>query len=385
MYIKSSFFALLAGLSFNLNAATSEQLLVTNAKYNSLKDKVQLLSQANGLSLIQAVLDEDLLQRLHDSSNGKFLNLDAWRHHGDSRQLLNNFSQKKSTPGNTPFTLRHKPEVQPLLDQIEPNKIWQNMQHLTSYLNRAAKTDEGVAAAHWYKDQFDSMAREYGRSDVSSYFIQTGTRYRQPSVVTLIGKGKRGAAIVIGAHIDTLSGNKPGADDDASGIAVSLEVSRVLLASKVKLDRPVYIIAYAAEEAGLVGSSYVVQEFLDRKIPVTAVMQLDQAGYRANSADKTIWLIDDFVDKELTNFTADLLKTYVGIPVAYAHCGYACSDHANWFYGDFRAVYPSATTLDNDNPYVHTAGDKLDIINLEHLVNFTKLGLAFVAELGLAT
>src|SRR5690606_4306994 len=140
--------------------------------------------------------------------------------------------------------------------------------------------------------------------DVSSYYIQTGTRYKQPSVVTLIGKGKRGAAIVIGAHIDTLSGNKPGADDDASGIAVSLEVSRVLLASKLKLDRPVYIIAYAAEEMGLVGSSYVVEEFLDRKIPVTAVMQLDQAGYRANPADQTIWLIDDYVDKGLTSFTA---------------------------------------------------------------------------------
>ncbi|MGQ3892797.1 M20/M25/M40 family metallo-hydrolase [Legionella sp. CNM-4043-24] len=388
MFIKSGFFALLAGLTCSMNCAAAsltkpDQLLMTNAKYEQVKDHVQLLSQADGFSLVQAILDDDLMQRLHDGSQGRFINLEPWRHRPTPLRLLTQTGQKKTARASRLPTLSHKAEVMDLYELIQPEKIWQNMQHLTDYVNRAAKTNEGVAAANWYKQQFDSMAREYGRTDVSSYYIETGTRYRQPSVVTVIGKGKRKPGIVIGAHIDTLSGNKPGADDDASGIAVGLEVSRVLLASKIRLDRPVYIIAYAAEEEGLVGSAYVVESFLDRAVQVAGVLQLDQAGYRANPADKTIWLIDDYVDPQLTRFTADLLTDYVGVPVGYTHCGYACSDHANWYFADFKASYPSATTLADDNPYVHTAQDRLDIISLEHMLNFTRLGLAFAVELGL--
>ena len=112
-------------------------------------------------------------------------------------------------------------------------------------------------------------------------------------------------------------------------------------------------------------------------------MQLDQAGYRADPKDQAIWLMKDYVDAQLTQFMAALLIHYVKIPVAYTECGYACSDHANWSQQGFSACYPSGTTLDNDNPYLHSSEDKLEIINLDHLVNFTKLGLAFAVELGL--
>lgn len=388
MLVKSGFFALLAGMGCCVtgtaqSASAPEQLLVSNAKYESLKDKVRLLSQSGGFSLIQVLMDDELMQALHDRTNGKFLNLAAWSKQASSPHLLTALTQKKAIPPTKPMILRHEKDVLALYDLLEPDRIWQNMQHLTSFLNRSAKTDEGVAAARWYKQQFESMANEYGRTDVSSYYIQTGTRYKQPSVVTVIGKGKPGEAIVIGAHIDTLSGNMPGADDDASGIAVALEVSRVLLSAKARLDHPVYIIAYAAEEQGLVGSAYVVDSFLDHRTRVKGVMQFDQAGFRANPKDKTVWLIDDYVDTQLTQFTADLLTHYVGVPVAYTHCGYACSDHANWTFAGYRATYPSATTLDNDNPYVHSSEDKLDIVNLEHMVHFAKLGLAFATELGL--
>ena len=239
-----------------------------------------------------------------------------------------------------------------------------------------------MEAAQWFKDKFDELAKLSHRTDVRSYFIKTG-KYKQPSVVTVIGKDLPGEAVVIGAHIDTLSGNKPGADDDASGITVILEVARILLASNFEFKHPIYVIAYAAEERGLVGSGYVVEEFVKQAIPVKAVMQLDQAGYRANSKDNTIWLLTDYVDKKLNKFGAKLLTYYVNIPVSYTRCGYACSDHAVWHQKGFSSFYPSATTLDDDNPFIHTSQDRLEIINLDHMVNFTKLGLAFVIELSL--
>lgn len=370
------------------SASTKERLIVSNCKYEQLKQQVRLLEQSSNYSLIEATMSDDLLLQLHANKSGcgKFLNIEPWNTHGlkdNAKQQLIQWTQIKKQTSESDYSINHEAEVAQFYKEIDPNKIWQTNQHLTSYMNRSATKETGVAAAAWFKQQFDTLAREYGRDDVDSYLVQTGKKYIQPSVVTVIGKGNPADALVIGAHIDTLDGNMPGADDDSSGISVAMEMARVLLASKHQLDRPVYIIAYAAEERGLVGSSYVVQHFLNKKIPVKAVMQLDQAGYRANPKDTTIWLLTDYVDTKLNQFMVELLTHYVKIPVGYTRCGYACSDHANWFKEGFSTFYPSATTLDDDNPYIHSAGDKLDIINLDHMVNFTKLGLAFVAELGL--
>ncbi|MDR3442319.1 MAG: M20/M25/M40 family metallo-hydrolase [Legionella sp.] len=384
MSLKYGFCILFLLGSVGVQASSFEdRLIVSNCMLKELKDKANVLAQSEKFSLIETTLDNEMLLTLHKNraACGKFLNLDSHKTTTPPQKLLKQLTENHTHSSLTAFTMNHESEVKQLFQAINPNSIWQTSQHLTSYTNRSAKTQLGITAAHWYKDHFDAMAREYKRQDVASYFVETGTRFKQPSVVTVIGKDKTGDALVLGAHIDTLSGNMPGADDDASGIAVSLEVARVLLSSELRFNRPIYIIAYAAEEQGLVGSSYVVQSFLDKKIPVKAVMQLDQAGFRANPKDKTIWLLTDYVDNKLVQFTADLLKQYVQVPVGYTECGYACSDHANWSAAGFSACYPSATTLDDDNPYLHSSEDRLEIINLEHMVNFTKLGLAFVTEL----
>lgn len=367
-----------------------DRIIVTRCMSQALKDKGQVIAQTTKFSLLAITLDDEVITTLRKnrSTCGKFLNLDVYYQHHTlgkhaARQLLTTSSAKRPFYAPLSLKIRHDKQVMALFQVIEPDKIWHSNQHLTSYINRSASTRTGVEAAHWFKQQFDTMARESGREDVTSYLVNTGKRYKQPSVVTLIGKNKSSEAIVIGAHIDTLSGNMPGADDDSSGISVGLEIARVLLSSEIILDHPVYIIAYAAEEQGLVGSGYVVQSFIDKKTPVKAVMQLDQAGYRANPQDPTIWLLKDYVDPQLTQFVAELLTHYVKIPVAYTECGYACSDHVNWSRRGISACYPSATTLDDDNPYIHSAEDKLEIINLDHMVNFTKLGLAFITELGL--
>ncbi len=370
--------------------ANAEKLIISNCMYEQVKANVTALSKTNQFSLIEADLTDELLLKMnaHRRDCGKFLNLEVYANNSsyktlDNQNLLKQLTQQQVSPDFNSAPISHDEQVQQLYKLIDPTKMWQTSQHLTSYINRSAKTNSGIAAAHWFKRQFDTMAHEYGRDkEVSSSFVATG-RYKQPSVVTLIGKGKTEDAIVIGAHIDTLTGSMPGADDDASGISIALEIARVLLASDLRLDRPVYIIAYAAEENGLVGSSFTVKSFIEKKIPVKAVMQLDQAGYRANATDKTIWLIKDNVDKKLTQFIAELLTHYVKIPVAYTKCGYACSDHANWDSKGFSVCYPSGTAVDNDNPYIHSSEDKLEILNQEHMLHFTQLGLAFVAELGL--
>jgi leucyl aminopeptidase len=278
------------------------------------------------------------------------------------------------------YTIQHQEAVNAAIEEVVADNIWATLTHLTSYQNRSSTKDTGVEAAKWLDASFKKMAADYGRSDTETFFVDTGW-YKQPSLVTVIGKDIKAPAIVLGAHMDTLDGRMPGAGDDGSGSSSLMEAARVLLASKTALKRPVYIIWYAAEERGLVGSQYVVQHFMDKAIPVKAVAQFDMTGYRVQADDPTMWVFTDYTDKGLSNFVAKLIDTYVHVPVDYSRCGYGCSDHASWTAEGIPSAFPCESNFDDHNPYIHSSSDTMDLLSLEHMTNFSKLAVAFAIEL----
>lgn len=314
---------------------------------------------------------------------GHFVNLSAKinAHQSWSLQAQQILAQKAVSPiAPLDYPLTHQAQVNPLLSQINSAAIWDTLTHLTSYPNRSATKQSGVDAAKWLQAQFEQMAREYGRTDTDTFLVKTG-RYKQPSVVTVIGKDIKAPAVVLGAHSDTLDGRMPGAGDDGSGSASLMEAARVLLSSRTPLKNPVYIIWYAAEERGLVGSQYVVDYFQSHAIKVKAAIQLDMTGYRVQADDPTMWVFTDYTDKGLSQFVAQLIQTYIKVPVAYSRCGYGCSDHASWTEIGVPAAFPCESNFEQHNPYIHSSSDTMALLNLEHMTHFSQLALAFAIEL----
>lgn len=96
--------------------------------------------------------------------------------------------------------------------------------------------------------------------------------------------------IILGAHYDHLGYGglgslnpwrrqiHPGADDNASGVAVLLEAARQLAGRKEKLKRSVLCIAFTAEERGLVGSRHYVNNPLQPLDQCIAMINLDMVG-----------------------------------------------------------------------------------------------------------
>jgi hypothetical protein len=99
-------------------------------------------------------------------------------------------------------------------------------------------------------------------------------------------------AVVVGAHYDHLglggeSSLEPGvtavhngADDNASGTAGLLEVARSLVERKDELRRDVYLVAFTAEESGLIGAAHLVEHppaglEIDK---VIAMLNMDMIG-----------------------------------------------------------------------------------------------------------
>ena len=87
--------------------------------------------------------------------------------------------------------------------------------------------------------------------------------------------------VIIGAHYDTLKTKNgkfhPGADDNASGIALMLELARFY--SEHKTARTLIFIAFDGEEAGKLGSKYFLQSLKENELKeINAMVNMDCVG-----------------------------------------------------------------------------------------------------------
>lgn len=396
----------LSAITFTAHAATNDQHVVVAPQclVQKLSMNVKTLSTSNSIALIEtnrAGIDALITAKEMRSKKpcGGFMDVTAaWEEFNPktisatdrAAQFLKKYdgSAKKSlADSNTTYSIQHEAEVNQLLKQINPQLMWNDLTEYSDtskdhFPNRYADSDYGVKAAQWLKGKIETMAKENNRTDISAYTVATGTRYKQPSVVVKIGTSNE-PGIVIGGHMDTLNSSrelKPGADDDGSGSMTVMAIARTLIESGMHFNKPIYIVWYSAEEEGLVGSGYVVKDFKAKNIAVDAVLQMDMTGY-AYKNDPTIWLITDNVNKDLTNYLETLVKTYVKSPVSRTRCGYSCSDHASWDSAGVKASFPFESSFGNDDPYIHTAQDTMEVLSLSHMTDYAKLGVAFAVEL----
>ena len=95
-------------------------------------------------------------------------------------------------------------------------------------------------------------------------------------VLELPGR-EAGPPILIGAHYDSVPGS-PGADDNASGVAVLLELAALLAHSPPR--QPVWLVAFDLEEWGMRGSQALAQELRRNGPRPLWMLSLEMLGYR---------------------------------------------------------------------------------------------------------
>jgi Zn-dependent M28 family amino/carboxypeptidase len=87
---------------------------------------------------------------------------------------------------------------------------------------------------------------------------------------------KRLPPIVIGTHYDTVPGS-PGADDNATGVAVLLELARDIASAPLKY--PVQLVAFDMEEYGYLGSSHHAAKYKQQQESIRLMISLEMLGY----------------------------------------------------------------------------------------------------------
>lgn len=291
------------------------------------------------------------------------------------------------------YALDNQATVNRWLPQVQERRLYDTINHLSSYRNRYFASTHGKTSAEWIRTHWQSLAA--GRDDVTTELFTACTNCStQPSVIlTIRGSDLPDDVVVLGAHLDSINASTytdpnhhaPGADDDASGIATLTETLRIALADGWQPRRTVKFMGYAAEEVGLRGSHAIAQSFRASGVNVVSVLQVDMTNYKAG-ATSDMKLISDYSNTDLKNFFVTLFDTYLapmGLTRSNSACGYACSDHASWT----NAGYPAAMMFEGGSPngsfpYIHTQYDTLATMgeSAQHSVKFTQFALAYLGE-----
>lgn len=176
--------------------------------------------------------------------------------------------------------------------------------------------------------------------------------------------------IVLGAHYDHLGFGGPsaksdkrnviyhGADDNASGTSALLEIAEKLSFHKKELKRSIIFIAFGAEEQGLLGSKYFVENPLVPLDKIKLMINMDMVG-RLN-AKKHVYMGGAGTFPNGQEFMATLGKSLGLNPIVHAG-SVAGSDHVS-FYKKGISVLGIHT---GGHAQYHTPEDTLELINLE--------------------
>ena len=173
--------------------------------------------------------------------------------------------------------------------------------------------------------------------------------------------GQQNDIIIVGAHRDHFGEQAglpfPGADDNASGTAVMLELARILSQRRTPLTRTIVFASFDGEERGLLGSTLYVNNPVFPLGRTIAMINLDHVGVGSGKLTVGVTRLDTSLVQQATDLEGlgDRIQMYGYFPGG---------DHVPFF----EAEVPTITIVSSGvHPHFHQPSDTADTIQPEIL------------------
>ncbi|HZZ14613.1 MAG TPA: M28 family metallopeptidase [Candidatus Sulfotelmatobacter sp.] len=327
------------------------------------------------------------------------------------------------------------------LKQVSAERIRANIEKLVSFGTRMTTSAQdpgsisagrGVGAAReWIRSEFERYSKECGgclevKND--SFTEPPGERIPQAIEITNVYAILKGTdaenakrMVLVTGHYDSrnsdmndVKGAAPGANDDGSGTAVSLECARVL--SKLKFPATIIFLTVAGEEQGLNGSHHFAMMAKEQGWNIEATLNNDiVGGDKSAEQDRSVVRVfseglpaaateqeirkirglggeNDSASRQLARYIADVGRTYeVGVkPMLvfrldrYLRGG----DHYSFNQQGFAAVRFTEFREDFNHQHQNVRtengveyGDLIKFVDFEYIAQVAKLNAATLASL----
>jgi hypothetical protein len=346
-----------------------------------------------------------------------------------------------SAPPAAGQQIKRDPAITAMVSEVSAKNIEATVRKLVSFGTRntlSSQTDakRGIGAARdWIYGEFRdiSAACDGCLITVKHNFLQPkANRVPQPVEITDVVATLRGTTdpqrvYIVSGHYDSMCNldatdttcDAPGANDDASGVAVVLELARIM--SKRKFDATIVFMEVAGEEQGLYGSTYFAQQAVEKKMNIEAMFTNDIVGgvttYRNAPDRQTIRVFAEGVPSNETEAEANTRRSVGGendgpsrqlgryikemadiysprfkVQLVYRRDRYGRGgDHIPFLERGFAAV--RFTEPHEDYTHQHQSvkmvdgkqyGDTLEFVDFGYIANAARINLIALANLALA-
>ena len=354
---------------------------------------------------------------------------------------------QSAPPADAITTPSADPQIAAALKNISAQRVQQTVEKLVSFQTRhtlssdqPASTEKGInRAAEWIKSQFETYSKACGgclEVKTDEFTQEPGNRVPKPTKLTNVyailpgsDPANTSRIVLVTGHYDSrnsetndATGASPGANDDGSGTAVSLECARVL--SQHKFPATIIFLTVAGEEQGLYGSAHFAKMAKAQNWNIEAVLNNDivggdktpgastqdphtvrvfSEGIPMNASESEIKLIrslggeNDGASRQLARYIASVSKEYLPVGefhplVVFRRDRYLRGgDHTSFNEQGFAAVRFTEyrENYDHQHQNVRTEngveyGDLPKFVDYDYVGNVARLNAATLASLASA-
>ncbi len=332
------------------------------------------------------------------------------------------------------------PQIQKMLKEVSAKNIEASIRKLVSFGTRNTLSEQdsktrGIGAARdWILEEFRKISIDCGMclTPQTQAFLQPkAARVPEPTTLTnvfgvLTGTTDPSRIYVVSGHYDSMCSSPtdakcdaPGANDDASGTAVSIELARVM--SKYKFDATIIFMAVPGEEQGLLGAAHYAEQAKQSKMNIEAMFTNDIVGgvtsYKNSQFRKKVRVFsegvpsnetdqeaasrrsvggeNDSTSRQLARYIKEQADRYIknfGVMMIYRRDRYGRGgDHIPFVERGFAGV--RFTESDEDYAHQHQNvrtvegkfyGDTPEYVDFEYTANVARVNLTALANLALA-
>ena len=273
--------------------------------------------------------------------------------------------------------------IKDLVDRVAHSTLEADLSHLVSFPTRHSTSDHYANVAAWARDQLEDM--DYA-TELQEVMVEGSPSWNVIAEREGHATGERGVVLVT-AHLDSININggpaapAPGADDNGSGSAGLLEISRAFRDHRGEHD--LRFILFGGEEEGLFGSKrYVANLSADERSRILAVVNMDMIGV-LNAPTRSVLIEGAPLSQRVIDSLGEAAVTYTQLAVETSLRPFA-SDHLPFI----KAEIPAVLTIegaDSTNGNVHSAADTVDHVTYDFALEILRMNVAFVAnEVGMA-
>ncbi|MCU0541544.1 MAG: M28 family peptidase [Oscillatoriaceae cyanobacterium Prado104] len=246
-----------------------------------------------------------------------------------------------------------------------------------------------ASAGHFYAQQYirENLA-QWGTVEIDDFTVRGQIHHN--FILNLPPSEKASKRhlppIVIGAHYDSVPGT-PGADDNATGVAVLLELAAEFASKTVKY--PVQLVAFDMEEYGYFGSNHHAAKFKQQQQQIRLMISLEMLGYCDRTPNSQRYPAGlQYFYPNCGNFIALIgnLRTVpdmINLSRNIRKSGQPCewlpvpkrglivpdtrrSDHVPFWDNGYPAIMVT-DTANMRNPHYHQASDTIETLDLDFL------------------